>query len=82
MPSLQVKITTGRIRAVADYAEASALCRAYIDSKGIGNSRWSGGEIYRDGKQVAYVSYNGRVWKGTARGWQPGDRPVYDPRGI
>lgn len=51
---------------VATYEAASALCREYISFHGLGASQWEGGAI-RDEKTrkvIAYVSYNGRVWKG------------------
>jgi hypothetical protein len=51
------------IKAVANVSEASALCRSYIEHHDLGGGNWSGGQVYnKDGMQVAYVSYNGRVW--------------------
>jgi hypothetical protein len=32
------------------------------------------------GKQVAHISYNGRVWAGTALDQRPGAKPLYDNR--
>ncbi len=50
---------------VENYKEASSLCRAYIKRHQLGGGNWSGGAILgRDLKQIAYVSYNGRVWTG------------------
>lgn len=59
---------------VASYAEASKVVRAYIDGKGLGGNAWyrslpftatsRGAAIHVDGVQVAFVSYNGRVWEG------------------
>jgi hypothetical protein len=49
---------------VASFEEAR-LCVAYIAERGLGAGNWSGGEITdQDGKFVAVVSYNGRVWRG------------------
>ena len=60
--------------AVSTYAEAARVVREYISSKGLGSSAWyrnlpftataKGAAIHVDGKQVAFVSYNGRVWEG------------------
>lgn len=46
----------------ADLAEASRLCRAYIEENNLGGGNWSGGDVLLRGKRVARVSYNGRVW--------------------
>jgi hypothetical protein len=52
------------IKTVANYAEASALCVAYITHHDLGGGNWSGGQVYnKEEMQVAYVSYNGRVWE-------------------
>lgn len=47
---------------VNSMAEASRACRTYIDGNGLGGGNWAGGAIELDGKAVANVSYNGRVW--------------------
>lgn len=48
---------------VSNLEEAAKVCREYIDEYNLGGSHWSGGEVFdSNGKQVAYVSYNGRVW--------------------
>ncbi|NMF87020.1 hypothetical protein [Aromatoleum petrolei] len=37
--------------------------RAFIDEDGIGPGNWAGGPVLAGcDQQVAYVSYNGRVW--------------------
>lgn len=41
---------------------ASAACRRYISDNGLGGGNWAGGNVTSDGKVVAQVSYNGRVW--------------------
>jgi hypothetical protein len=50
--------------------EASQRCRAYIRDNELGGGNWSGGKVTdtTTHKEVAYVSYNGRVW-------QPGPYP-------
>ena len=43
--------------------EASAVVRQYIERNNIGGSEFQGGQVTdRQGKPVAKVSYNGRVW--------------------
>jgi hypothetical protein len=59
---------------VASYAEAAKVVRGYIAKKDLGSSAWyrnlpftatsKGAAIHEDGVQVAFVSYNGRIWKG------------------
>jgi len=48
---------------VSSFEHASALCRQFIDKNELGGGNWSGGLITEGGKEIAYVSYNGRVWK-------------------
>lgn len=61
---------------VADLAEASRLCRAYIDEHELGAGNWNGGEV-RDhtGAPIGRVSYNGKVWPPGA--WAPGVEPLW-----
>ncbi len=49
---------------VATLKEASQELRAFIGLNGFGASDMarSAGKVYRDGKHIATVSYNGRVW--------------------
>jgi hypothetical protein len=60
---------------VASYREASIVVRKYISGKGMGSSEFyadlpftttsKGAAIHDDnGRQIAFVSYNGRVWEG------------------
>jgi len=50
---------------ITSFADASETCRKWIDQHGLGGGNWYGGEIYDGtGKQIANVSYNGRVWQG------------------
>jgi len=55
---------------VNSFKEASDVCKKFIDDNDLGSGNWSGGAVYEDKKQVAYVSYNGRVWQG-----KEGDEP-------
>jgi hypothetical protein len=51
--------------AVENFKQASDVCQKFIDDDCLGSSEWEGGEVYDDaGKQIATVSYNGRVWEG------------------
>ena len=47
---------------VASIADASKACRAYIEHYDLGGGNWIGGEVKKDGKAVAKISYNGRAW--------------------
>ena len=42
---------------------AAAACRTYILNHQLGGGDWAGGDVLVDGKKIAYVSYNGRVWE-------------------
>ena len=43
--------------------EAAQKCREYIDENDLGGGNWSGGDVYDiNGKVIAHVTYNGRVW--------------------
>ena len=48
---------------VGSLAEASKVCRQYIEENDLGGGNWDGGFVTQDDKVVAYVSYNGRVWQ-------------------
>lgn len=55
--------TEGRKKVqVETLQEASRLCREYIDRNDLGSGNWTGGNVYKGRKKVAYVSYNGRIW--------------------
>lgn len=47
---------------VKTLADASKKCLSYIDRNKLGGGNWSGGQVFKDGAQVAKVSYNGRIW--------------------
>lgn len=48
---------------VKDLREASIVCREFISDNDLGSGNWVGGQVYEDGKQIARISYNSRVWK-------------------
>lgn len=55
--------TEGRVKVAATtMQDAAKLCRAYIERNNLGSGNWTGGKVYEGKKQVARVSYNGRVW--------------------
>ena len=60
----QQPLDSGKRRTVevASIAEASQVCRAYIDRNGLGSGNWSGGQVYDGKTHIACISYNGRAW--------------------
>ena len=42
--------------------EASERCESYIARWDLGGGNWAGGQVYDAGKQIARISYNGRIW--------------------
>lgn len=42
--------------------ECSLECRKYISENDLGGGNWDGGQVFNNGIQVAYISYNGRIW--------------------
>jgi hypothetical protein len=72
-----------RIFPFTTMAEVSAAYRATIQRLGIGGSETPSCEILNHRAEVVgYVSYNGRVWRGSEREWRCGDRPLYAPNGF
>lgn len=62
--------------AVNSLQEASKVCRDYIERNQLGSGNWTGGMVSEDGKQVARISYNGRIWP--PGDWRPGMKPLAD----
>jgi len=52
------------LETVTSFKEASEVCKKFIRDNELGSGNWTGGEIFENGKQIAHVSYNGRVWEG------------------
>jgi hypothetical protein len=50
---------------VASLAEASRVCREWIEGNQVGGGNWTGGKVTdrATGTVIAQVSYNGRTWK-------------------
>ncbi len=79
-PTLTMMIRNRRY-AVASLAEASTMFCAARDKAGTGSSRTPTPLIYDGaGEQIAYISYNGRVWAGHPHNWAPNRTPIYDNR--
>lgn len=64
---------------IPDFAAASRMVCEARDRAGIGGSRFRSPLIFRGAEQIAYVSYNGRVWAGHPQDQHPAGRaPLYD----
>jgi hypothetical protein len=73
-------VIQGRAFPFTSAEEVSAAYRATIERLGIGGSQTPACIILDSaGNETGYVSYNGRVWRGRMRDWQPGKEPVYCP---
>jgi len=48
---------------VDSFKEASQVCVEFISQNDLGSGNWDGGQVFDGDKQVAQVSYNGRVWE-------------------
>lgn len=61
-----VTLATNRIKKPAyvnSLQEASNLCSKFIEAGELTSEQWQGGEVFTDeGKQIANISYNGRIW--------------------
>ena len=48
---------------VSSFEQAGLECRNFIEKYDLGGGNWTGGAVCDDtGKQIAKVSYNGRIW--------------------
>jgi hypothetical protein len=71
-----------RLFPFTSFEDVSRAYRSTIERLGIGGSQTPPCHILdHRGIVVGNVSYNGRVWLGDERSWEPGQRPLYDPRG-
>lgn len=48
---------------VKSLEHASLVCRVYILEHELGAGNWNGGQVYEGKEKIAYISYNGRIWK-------------------
>ena len=74
-------VQVGRRRIEVDsYKDASARARTAIEQTGVGVSRAPRVEIVNGaGEVLAYVAYNGRVFKGRSVNWTPETPVLYCP---
>lgn len=79
-PAEQIFIEIGRKRyQVESLKRASEMFCAARDKSGMGASEIPEAKVVTaDGRFVARVSYNGRVWPNPT--WVQGEQPVYDNR--
>lgn len=75
-PDPRATIKTVKVRLpVKSFASASKVCRNFIEKYDLGSGNWTGGQIGDiDGKIIAHVSYNGRVWEGEK--WSPDAKEI------
>lgn len=60
--------------------EVCIAYRMFITQQDVGASGAGQCLIYDGaGKQVAYVSFNGKVWEGHPKNWKPGMTPIFNP---
>lgn len=79
-PDLQqyADVSEPRILEVGSFAEASTRTREYTEAWNLGGGNLIA-EIFdkrKRGRQLAHVSYNGKVWEGAAG---LGGKPLYSP---
>lgn len=51
-----------RVIKATSIEECQQIVRNYIDFYNIGSGNWDGGDVFKDGKFIGYISYNGRYW--------------------
>ena len=82
MYQLKIKRTgnlAATLHTIASVDEASELVLARIEDADVGNSGFGGADVLRDGIKIGHVSYNGKVWGGNAKDWQPTTTLLYSP---
>lgn len=70
----------GKTYSGASFAEMSKTYCDIRDRLGFGASRFNEVFITEDGKRIARISYNGRVW--SPEPWVSGMAPLYDNRSM
>ena len=50
---------------VSDVEEARRVVREFIEENDLGSGNWPNGGVYKNGKKIGYISYNGRFWDDT-----------------
>jgi hypothetical protein len=51
-----------KLLTIATLKDATRVCLIYINAWNLGGGNWDGGQIYEGKKQIASISYNGRIW--------------------
>lgn len=74
-----MNLTIGKKRFfVSSFIEASRIYSDLRDRSGLGGSKWPEGKIFENDRQIARISYNGRIW--SPEPWTPDSVPLYDNR--
>lgn len=68
----------GRTYSCETLKDCSKIFCAMRDQSGEGASTFPDGRIFENGKRIARVSYNGRVWAGAK--YDANATPIYDNR--
>ncbi len=80
-PANQMQMKVGpKLYPINSFAEASAMFAKARDASGMGASEIPTPLIFDGAKQVAYVSYNGRVWEGSPQTWSKTSKMLYESR--
>ena len=56
-----VKIKKSK-KKVSDIEEAKKVVREFIEKNELGGGNWPNGGVYKNGKKIGYISYNGKFW--------------------
>lgn len=51
-----------RVIKATSIEECQQIVRNYIYFYNLGSGNWDGGDVFKDGKLIGYISYNGRYW--------------------
>ena len=49
---------------VESIEEAQGVVRQFIDRHDLGGGNWTGGKVFKDGKNIGFIAYNGRFFEG------------------
>lgn len=51
-----------RVMRATSIEECQRIVRNYIEFYNLGSGNWDGGDVFKDGKLIGNISYNGRFW--------------------
>jgi len=71
---LLVNLARGNNVEVTDLQAASNAVSEFINENALGSSNFTGGNVKDNGKIIAKVSYNGKVWPPGK--WTPESKPL------